>query len=177
MFWLLKSEPDVFSFADLKKRPRKTEPWNGVRNYQARNFMRQMQVGDLGLFYHSSCDEPGIAGIVRISKAAYPDPTQFDPKSEYFDPGSKKDDPRWSVVDVIWQADFPRFVSLEQLRSEPALEGLIVLRRGNRLSVTPVEPGHFKKICAMGGARANAARSESRATAGAKVQAWIEDRG
>lgn len=150
-FWLLKSEPDVFSFADLKKRPGKTEPWNGVRNYQARNFMRQMQRGDLGLFYHSSCNEPGIAGIVRISKTAYPDPTQFDPKSEYHDAGSRRDDPRWSVVDVTWKADFPRFVSLEQLRGEPSLEGLMILRKGNRLSITPVEENHFRWICAMGG--------------------------
>ncbi len=151
--WLLKSEPDVFSFADLKKRPRKTEPWNGVRNYQARNHLRQMKIGDLGFFYHSSCEEPGIAGIVRITKAACPDPTQFDPRSEYFDAGSKKDDPRWSLVDVAWEADFPKFVSLDMLRSEPSLDGLIVLRRGNRLSVTPVDAGHFAKICEMAGLR------------------------
>lgn len=150
-YWLLKSEPDVFSFADLKKRPRKTEPWNGVRNYQARNFMREMQAGDLGLFYHSSCDEPGVAGIVRISRTAYPDPTQFDPKSEYFDAGAKKDDPRWSMVDVTWEVDFISPVTLETLRGEPSLAELIVLRRGNRLSITPVEPAHFARICELGG--------------------------
>lgn len=149
--WLLKSEPDVFSFADLKKRPRKTEPWNGVRNYQARNFMREMQAGDLGLFYHSSCEEPGVAGIVRITRAAYPDPTQFDPASEYFDPGAKKDDPRWSMVDVGWEADFKSPVTLEMLRQEPSLADLIVLRRGNRLSITPVEPAHFQRIRKLGG--------------------------
>ena len=146
--WLLKSEPDTFSFEHLKSRPKKTEPWNGVRNYQARNFMREMQVGDLGLFYHSSCDEPGVAGIVRISKLAYPDPTQFDPKSEFFDAGAKKDDPRWSMVDVTWEADLPQFVSLAQLRDDPALADLFVLRKGSRLSITPVEAKHFKRICA-----------------------------
>ena len=100
-YWLLKSEPDVFSFDHLKGRPRQTEPRNGVRNYQARNFMRDdMALGDLGFLYHSSCDEPGVAGIVRISKEAYPDPTQFDPASEYFDAGSKREDPRWMMVDV-----------------------------------------------------------------------------
>lgn len=149
--WLLKSEPDVFSFADLKKRPRRTEPWNGVRNYQARNFMRDMQAGDLGLFYHSSCEEPGIAGVVRITRAAYPDPTQFDPKSEYFDPGAKKDGPRWSMVDVAWEADFKSPVTLDRLRQEPSLRDLIVLRRGNRLSITPVEPAHFQRINELGG--------------------------
>lgn len=149
--WLLKSEPDVFSFADLKKRPRRTEPWNGVRNYLARNYLRQMRAGDLGFFYHSNCGKPGIMGVVRIVKTAYPDPTQFDPKSEYHDAGSKKDDPRWSMVDVKWVADFKKFVSLEMLRSEPLLVGLIVLRLGNRLSVTPVDAGHFAVICEMGG--------------------------
>lgn len=150
--WLLKSEPDVFSFDDLKKRPKKTEPWNGVRNYQARNFMRDdMQVGDIGLFYHSSCAEPGVAGIVKITRAAYPDPTQFDPASEYFDAGSKKDDPRWLMVDVTFEADLPSFVHLVQLREDPALSDLLILRRGNRLSITPVEQAHFKRICRLGG--------------------------
>jgi predicted RNA-binding protein with PUA-like domain len=149
-YWLLKSEPDVFSFEQLKKRPKKTEPWNGVRNYQARNYMREMQVGDLGLFYHSSCEVPGVAGIVKITKLAYPDPTQFDPKSEYYDAGAKKDDPRWSMVDVTWEADFKSPVTLDMLRDDPALEGLIVLRKGNRLSITPVEEKHFKRICKLG---------------------------
>jgi predicted RNA-binding protein with PUA-like domain len=150
-YWLLKSEPDVFSFEHLKKRPKKTEPWNGVRNYQARNYMREMQVGDLGFFYHSSCEVPGVAGLVKITKLAYPDPTQFDPKSEYYDTGAKKDDPRWSMVDVTWEADFKSPVTLDMLRDDPALEGLIVLRKGNRLSITPVEEKHFKRICKLGG--------------------------
>ena len=151
-YWLLKSEPDVFSFDHLKKRARKTEPWNGVRNYQARNYMRDdMSVGDLGFFYHSSCEEPGIAGVVRISKEAYPDPTQFDPASEYFDKGSKHEEPRWMMVDVTWHADMPVFVSLPMLREDPALADLLILRKGNRLSITPVEAAHFKRICKLGG--------------------------
>lgn len=153
-YWLLKSEPDVFSFEDLKKRARKTEPWNGVRNFQARNYMRDdMSVGDLGFFYHSSCAEPGVAGVVRISREAYPDPTQFDPRSEYFDKTAKQEDPRWLMVDVSWHADLKHLVPLAQLREDPDLEGLLILRRGNRLSITPVEEQHFKKICKLGGAK------------------------
>jgi predicted RNA-binding protein with PUA-like domain len=151
-YWLLKSEPDVFSFADLKKRPKQTEPWNGVRNYQARNFMRDdMQVGDLALFYHSSCAEPGVAGIVKITRAAYPDNTQFDPKSEYYDAGSKKADPRWLMVDVTWEQDLAHFVHLAQLRDQPQLVDMLILRKGNRLSITPVEATHFKHICRLAG--------------------------
>jgi predicted RNA-binding protein with PUA-like domain len=153
--WLLKSEPDVFSFADLKKRPKKTEPWNGVRNYQARNFMRDgMEIGDLGLFYHSNAPVPGIAGLVRISKAAYPDPTQFEAGSDYFDAKSDPAAPRWLMVDVTWAADFPSFVSLETLKQDPELDGMLILRRGNRLSITPVDGAHFEHICHRGGLKA-----------------------
>jgi predicted RNA-binding protein with PUA-like domain len=153
--WLLKSEPDVFSFADLKQRPKQTEPWNGVRNYQARNFMRdQMEVGDLGLFYHSNTAVPGIAGLLRISRAAYPDPTQFEPGSDYFDPKSDPETPRWLMVDVTWAADFPSFVSLEQMKQDPELDGMLILRRGNRLSITPVDAAHFEHICQLGGLKA-----------------------
>jgi predicted RNA-binding protein with PUA-like domain len=151
-YWLLKSEPDVFSFDDLKRRPKKTEPWNGVRNYQVRNMMRDdMQAGDLGFFYHSSCEVPGVAGVVRIASEAKPDPTQFDPKSEYYDKGSKKEEPRWLLVDVAWEADLPRFVPLAALHAEPRLGEMLVLRRGNRLSITPVEKRDFDLICKMGG--------------------------
>lgn len=151
-YWLLKSEPDTFSFDDLKKRPKRTEPWNGVRNYQVRNMMRdEMKVGDLGLFYHSSCEVPGVAGVVRIVSAAKPDPTQFDPKSDYFDKGSKTEDPRWLLVDVAWEADFAKFVPLTALRDEPRLADLLILRRGNRLSITSVEKRDFELICRMGG--------------------------
>ena len=152
--WLLKSEPHAFSFDDLKKRPGKTEPWNGVRNYQVRNMMRDdLQPGDLGLFYHSSCAVPGVAGVVRIVGAARPDPAQFDPKSEYFDKGSKKAEPRWLLVDVAWKADLTRLVTLEELRSEPRLAELLILRRGNRLSITPLSRHDFDLICQMGGMR------------------------
>ena len=151
-YWLFKSEPDVFSFDHLIARPKKTEPWNGVRNYQVRNYMRdEMKVGDLGFFYHSSCPNPGIAGIVRLSSAAKPDPTQFDAKSDYYDAGSKKEEPRWLLVDVTWEATFPTFVTLEDLRNAPELAEMLILRRGNRLSITPVSHTHFTKICAMGG--------------------------
>lgn len=150
--WLLKSEPDTFSFDDLKKRPKKTEPWNGVRNYQVRNMMRdEMKAGDLGLFYHSSCEVPGVAGVVRIVSEGKPDPTQFDPQSEYFDKGSKKEEPRWLLVDVAWEADFAKFISLEDLRAEPRLADLLILRRGNRLSITKVTKRDFELICKMGG--------------------------
>jgi len=150
--WLLKSEPDVFSFEHLKARAKKTEPWNGVRNYQVRNMMRdQMQVGDLGFFYHSSCEAPGIAGVVRIVREAYADPTQFDPASEYFDKGSKREEPRWLMVDVKWEADFKTFVALDMLRADSKLADMLILRRGNRLSITPVEPKHWERICKLGG--------------------------
>jgi len=152
MPWLLKSEPDVFSFEDLKRRPGRTEPWNGVRNYQARNYLRDgMNLGDLALFYHSNTAVPGIAGLVRVSREAYPDPTQFDPASEYHDPKSDPAAPRWLMVDVTWAADFPDFVPLTALKDDPLLADMLILRRGNRLSVTPVTPEHFARICRLGG--------------------------
>jgi predicted RNA-binding protein with PUA-like domain len=151
-YWLLKTEPDTFSFDDLKARPKKTEPWNGVRNYQVRNMMRDdMNLGDLGFFYHSSCPQPGIAGVVKIVREAHPDPTQFDPSSEYFDPGSKREAPRWLMVDVKWEADFARFVSLDEMRTDPKLADMQILRRGNRLSITPVEKAHWDRVCKLGG--------------------------
>ena len=153
-YWLMKSEPDVFSFSDLKKRPLQTEPWNGVRNYQARNFMQSMEIGELGLFYHSNCPEPGIAGVMKISRTAYPDATSWDPQSDYFDSKSTPDHPRWFMVDVTYQACFPRFVSLAKMKSMPELEELLTLRRGNRLSVMPVEKKHFDIICREGGWKA-----------------------
>jgi predicted RNA-binding protein with PUA-like domain len=151
-YWLLKSEPDVFSFEDLRKLGKKTEPWSGVRNYQVRNMMRdEMKEGDLGLFYHSSCPQPGVAGVLKIASGAKPDPTQFDEESEYFDKGSKKEDPRWLLVDVAWEKDFEQFVSLEALRGEPRLADMLILRRGNRLSVTQLTKKEFDLICKMGG--------------------------
>jgi predicted RNA-binding protein with PUA-like domain len=142
----MKSEPDEFSIDDLARAPRKSTAWFGVRNYQARNFMRdQMQIGDQAFFYHSSCPEPGIAGIVKVSKLAYPDETQFDPGSVYFDPGSKRENPRWLNVDVTLVRK-TRLVALPELRSHPALGSMRVLQRGNRLSITPVERGEWEFI-------------------------------
>ena len=136
--WLMKSEPDVFGIDDLARAPRKTTAWWGVRNYQARNFMRDdMRVDDLAFFYHSSCPEPGIAGIIRVSRLAYPDATQFDPESEYFDPKSTPAQPRWVNVDVTLVRK-TRLVAIQELRGQRALADMRLLQRGNRLSITPV---------------------------------------
>jgi predicted RNA-binding protein with PUA-like domain len=146
-YWLMKSEPDVFSIDDLAKRPRQTEAWDGVRNYQARNFMRQMQVGDQAFFYHSSCEVPGVAGLMRVAAAAYPDPTQFDPKHDHYDPASKREEPRWSLVDMQFERKLKRIISLTELREhEKKLQGLRLLERGSRLSVIPVKPEHWTYI-------------------------------
>ena len=145
-YWLMKSEPDEVSIDDLAAMPGKTVAWYGVRNYQARNFMRdQMQVGDLAFFYHSSCPEPGIAGIVRISKPAYPDASQFDRKSPYYDPKASRAAPRWQNVDVTLVKK-TRLVSLAELRAHPELERMRTLQPGNRLSITPVDPQEWAFI-------------------------------
>ena len=148
-FWLMKSEPDVFGIDHLAAAPRQTAAWWGVRNYQARNFMRdQMKVGDGAFFYHSSCPEPGIAGILRVSRLAHPDVTQFDPKSEYFDPKVTRDSPRWFNVDVTLVKK-TRLIPLAELRSHRELASMRVLQRGNRLSITPVEPREWDFITRM----------------------------
>ena len=145
-YWLMKSEPEECSVDDAFDAPKRTVPWVGVRNYQARNFMRDgMRVGDGVLFYHSSCAEPGIVGIARVASSAYPDPTQFDAKSPYFDVKSKPDEPRWVLVDVEVVRK-TRNLTLPELRADAALEDLVVLRKGNRLSITPVEPQHWRRI-------------------------------
>jgi predicted RNA-binding protein with PUA-like domain len=145
-YWLMKSEPSDVSVDDALGAPKSTVPWTGVRNYQARNFMRDgMRVGDGVLFYHSSCAEPGIVGVARVASTPYPDPTQFQPKSPYHDPASKQESPRWLLVDVQ-VLKTTRNLSLPELRADPALQDLVVLRRGNRLSITPVEPRHWKHI-------------------------------
>jgi predicted RNA-binding protein with PUA-like domain len=145
-YWLMKSEPDEVSIDDLAAMPKKTVAWYGVRNYQARNFMRdQMSVGDLAFFYHSSCPEPGIAGIVRVSKAAYPDASQFDRKSPYYDAKSTREAPRWLNVEVTL-VEKTRLVPLAELRTQPALSGMRVLQRANRLSITPVDPREWSFI-------------------------------
>jgi len=145
-YWLMKSEPDEFSIDDLAKAPKQTTAWFGVRNYQARNFMRDdMRVGDCAFFYHSSCPEPGIAGVVEIARLAYPDATQFDPKSGYYDPKSTRDAPRWMNVDVRLVRKTP-LVSVQALRETKGLQDMVTLRRGNRLSITPVTPAEWKII-------------------------------
>ena len=143
-YWLMKSEPDEFSIDDLERAPKRTTPWFGVRNYQARNFMHDgMRVGDRAFFYHSSCAEPGIAGIVEVSAPAYPDATQFDPKSAYYDAKSTRAAPRWLNVDVRFVKK-TALVTLPMLRATPGLENMVVLRKGNRLSITPVTPAEWK---------------------------------
>jgi predicted RNA-binding protein with PUA-like domain len=144
-FWLMKSEPDECSIDDLARLPHQAVPWTGVRNYQARNFMREMRLGDLAFFYHSSCPQPGIAGIVRVERLAYPDATQFDPKSKYFDAKSKQEAPRWEHVDVQLVRKLP-LISLAALRAAPSLAELTILQRGNRLSITPVAPAHWNEV-------------------------------
>lgn len=145
-YWLMKSEPEVFSIRDLAKAPRKTTHWEGVRNYQARNFLRAMKKGDRALFYHSNAEPPGVAGIVEIVREAYPDPTAWDPRSDYHDPKASPDNPVWSMVDVKLVTIFPREIPLDELRGLKALAGMELLRRGSRLSVTPVTPAEFRTI-------------------------------
>ncbi|WP_332777756.1 EVE domain-containing protein [Polaromonas sp.] len=145
-YWLMKSEPEECSVDDALAAPNATVPWVGVRNYQARNFMRDgMRVGDGVLFYHSSCAEPGIVGIAQVASTPYPDPTQFDPKSPYYDAKSKPEEPRWLLVDVQVLRK-TRNLTLPELRADEALQDLVVLRKGNRLSITPVEPQHWRAI-------------------------------
>ena len=145
-YWLMKSEPSEVSIDDLAAMPGQTVAWFGVRNYQARNFMRdQMRLGDQAFFYHSSCAEPGIAGICEIAKLAYTDESQFDPEGKYYDPKSSRENPHWVNVEVRLVRK-TRLVGLDELRSHPELADLRILARGNRLSITPVEPAHWKFI-------------------------------
>jgi predicted RNA-binding protein with PUA-like domain len=145
-YWLMKSEPSDVSIDDLAALPGQTIAWYGVRNYQARNFMRdQMHPGDQAFFYHSSCAQPGIVGLVEISKRAYPDQTQFDPAHKYFDPKATPENPRWFNVEVklLWKT---RLVGLKELRAHPELAGMRILQKGNRLSITPVDPREWEFI-------------------------------
>jgi len=145
-YWLMKSEPDEFSIDDLVKAPKKTTAWFGVRNYQARNYMRDhMRIGDGVLFYHSSCEVPGIAGIAKVSSKPYPDASQFDRKSEYYDPKSKPEEPRWMMVDVKLEKK-TRVMPLDEMRTYPELADMVVLKRGNRLSITPVTEREWRFI-------------------------------
>jgi len=149
-YWLMKSEPDAFSIDDLAAMPKKTEHWDGVRNYQARNMMRdQMKKGDLVFFYHSNCKQPGIVGIAEIVKESYPDHTAFDPEDIHYDPKSKPEKPTWYMVDVKFQRKLTRTISLEELKDRPELEGMVLVRRGNRLSVMPVSAAQWEFILGL----------------------------
>lgn len=151
-YWLMKTEPDVFSISDLKSRPGKKEHWDGVRNYLARNHMRDgMTVGDQVLFYHSSCVPAGAAGVAVIAKAAYPDPSALDPASKYFDAKATPDKNPWVMVDVKFVREFPRLVTLEEMKSAPGLESMMVIKRGMRLSIQPVSPEEFAIVLKLAG--------------------------
>lgn len=145
-YWLMKSEPDVFSIDNLKSRGAKGSHWDGVRNYQARNFMREMSAGDQVLFYHSNCEQPGVVGTMKVIREAYPDHTAFDPEDPHFDPKSDPEKPRWYMVDVAFVRRFPRVIALGEMRDIRALADMLVLRRGNRLSVTPVSKKEWDAI-------------------------------
>jgi predicted RNA-binding protein with PUA-like domain len=149
-YWLMKSEPNEFSIDDLKKRPNKTEHWDGVRNYQARNMMRdQMKVGDLAFMYHSNCDEPGIVGVMKVVREGYPDFTAFDPEDPHYDPKSDRESPRWFMVDVKFVRKLKRTISLKELKELSELEEMPLVRKGNRLSVMPVTRRQWDFILAQ----------------------------
>jgi predicted RNA-binding protein with PUA-like domain len=145
--WLMKTEPDTFSIDDLKQR--RVEPWNGVRNYQARNFIRAMNRGDVVMVFQSSCAVPGVAGLAKVASAPYPDPGQFDPKDDYFDAGSDRGNPRWTLVDVRFVRKLKRVITLNEIRTLPNLGDFALTRRGNRLSVLPVEDRQWDAILAL----------------------------
>ena len=148
-YWLLKSEPGNFSLADLRARPEQREPWDGVRNFQARNFMRQMRAGDRAFFYHSNAKPSGIVGVVEIVGEARPDPTQFDPESRYFDAKATVDAPRWDLVIVQFVRAFPVILPLALLKDVPALANMEVVRKGSRLSISPVLPAEWQAVLAL----------------------------
>ena len=147
-FWLMKSEPDAYSIDDLKRD--KKEPWDGIRNYQARNMMRDdMRVGDKVFFYHSNCKEPGVVGIMKIASKPYPDHTQFDPDSKYYDAKSNPDDPRWILVDVAYVKKLKRTITLAEIKAHPELGDMVLTRKGNRLSIMPVTEDEWEVILGM----------------------------
>jgi predicted RNA-binding protein with PUA-like domain len=148
-YWLMKTEPDCFGLHHLKAKPKRTEHWDGVRNYQARNFLRAMTKNDLAFFYHSSCAEPGIAGIVKITRAGYPDHTAWNPESEHFDPKSSPDNPIWYMVDVRLEREFRRVIPLTAIKAHPALKGMKLVQRGTRLSVLPLTAKEWNTILKM----------------------------
>ena len=151
-YWLMKTEPSTFSIDDLAKAPKRTTCWDGVRNYQVRNMMRdQFAVGDLAFMYHSSCEVPGVVGVMKVVSKGYPDSTAFDPKHAHYDPDSNPKDPRWYMVDVRLEQRFSRVISLDELRTHTngKLRELLILKRGNRLSITPVSAAEWRFICSL----------------------------
>ena len=151
-YWLMKSEPETFSLQDLQNCPNSTDHWDGIRNYQARNFMRdEMSVGDRVLFYHSNAKPPGVVGTAKIVSGAYPDHTAWEPESKYFDPRSTPEKPVWMMVDVQYESAFPEMLSLDQLRDVPALKDMLLLKKGMRLSIQPVKPAEFETILKLAG--------------------------
>ena len=149
-YWLFKSEPDAFSIDDLKAMKGRRDHWDGIRNYQARNLMRdEMKKGDLGFFYHSSCKVPGVVGVVEVVKEAYPDHTAHNPKEKYYDPKSSEENPRWFMVDVKFKQKFKEIISLESLRQVNALSDMVLLRKGSRLSIQPVSKKEWNAILKM----------------------------
>jgi len=150
-YWLMKTEPETYSFDDLKGEKNQSAHWDGVRNYQARNLMRdEMKLGDQVLFYHSNCKIPGVVGVAEVSRESYPDFTSWDKDSNYFDPKSSEENPRWFMIDVKWKKAFHRIVSLKELRDVSELEGMKLLQRGQRLSVQPVTEAEFNTVCELG---------------------------
>lgn len=145
-YWLMKSEPSTFSIEDLARAPGQRTCWDGVRNYQARNYMRTMAVGDQVLFYHSNADPPAVVGIAEVVRTAYPDSTQFDKKDKHYDPASKPSEPRWDMVDIKYLRTFSKLLPLDDLRKDPPLKGMVLLQKGSRLSVQPVTSDEWKQI-------------------------------
>lgn len=148
-YWLMKSEPSVFSIDDLQNAPHHTTCWDGVRNYQARNYLREMAVGDLVLFYHSNANPPAVVGIAEVVKTAYPDPTQFDKKSKYYDPASSPANPRWEMVDIKFVRKLSRPLSLQELQKEKTLKNMLLLQKGSRLSVQPVRQEEWDYLLSL----------------------------
>lgn len=159
-YWLLKSEPEAFSINDLAQSPEQTTAWDGIRNYQARNFLRAMKVGDQALFYHSNADPPSVVGIVEVVKAAYPDATQFNKRDSHYDSESDPDEPRWNAVDVRFVRQFSASLSLDFLREQVGLKGMELLRKGSRLSVQPVREGEWAEILRLAHSAGNDAPSQ-----------------
>ena len=154
-YWLMKSEPQAFSIKDLENSPKRTTCWDGVRNYQARNFMREMAVGDQVLFYHSSTEPPAVVGIAEVVRTAYPDRTQFDKTSHHYDPASDPSAPRWDMVDIRYRQTFKAGLPLDRLRQEPKLKSMVLLQKGSRLSVQPVTEAEWTVVLKLAGAKSS----------------------